>query len=400
MIETFALCPFLAALPFEEYTTMGVSILRLAGGLALVVWLFSHLRPHDAIRWDTGLTLMLLFVIWGAASGFWSISPAVSWDRLPTYVLLLVSYFLVVNVIRDERQLSVAMTAWWVGTLVLVASGVSGLSAVQSSGAGARLGGIVGNANAYVAMLVSCIPCCYWALTRTRAPFLKIVTAVALLAAVITSFYSKSRGGFVSIVVFFLSLLAFRQTRRRAIGFAALFLALALRLGSLGLWQRMDEARLQRGDDRTASLWPAGLKAFGQRPLFGSGLGTNYQAVASFGAWQVVHNSPLAVAIELGLVGLALYCALLTYGVVRLWRAITAAMRQGKAREAGFAIVLLASFLGYMTTWFKGGGMEYSKMVWVLLGLMNAYSRMLEQPPGTAGTRTRAPIEVRHDYAH
>jgi hypothetical protein len=75
-------------------------------------------------------------------------------------------------------------------------------------------------------------------------------------------------------------------------------------------------------------------------------------------------------------------------------------MRQGKAREAGFAIVLLASFLGYMTTWFKGGGMEYSKMVWVLLGLMNAYSRMLEQPPGTAGTRTRAPIEVRHDYAH
>jgi hypothetical protein len=56
-------------------------------------------------------------------------------------------------------------------------------------------------------------------------------------------------------------------------------------------------------------------------------------------------------------------------------------MKQGVSKESTFAIILLASFLGYMTTWFKGGGAEYQKMLWVLLGLMSAYARILEQPP-------------------
>lgn len=379
MIETLALCPFLAALPFEEFTTMGMTILKLTGGLALAVWLFSNLRPHDPIRWDAGSTLMLLFVVWGAASCFWSTDPTMSMDRLQTYALLLVSYFWITNVIRNEERLSPAMIALWLGMLVLVTSGVLGLSAIRPDVGDSRLAGIVGNANGYVAMLVACIPAGYWIFARTRVPFRKVITAAALLAAGITSFYTKSRGGFISIGVLFLSLLAFRQTRRRAFGFVVLFLVLTLRLAPLGLWQRMDEARLH-GDARTTKLWPAGLAALVQRPLFGFGLGTNQRAISSWGATEAVHNSPLAVAIELGLVGLVLYCALLAYCTVRLWRAIALATRQGRLREAEFAVVLLASFFGFMTTWFKGGGMEYAKMLWVLLGLMSAYAQILEQP--------------------
>ena len=379
-MDAYVLCLFLAALPFEEFTTMGMTILKLTGGLALAGWLLSRLRSRDPIRWDPGSTLMLLFVVWGAASYSWSIDPTMSMDRLQTYALLFVSYFLITNVIRSEEQLSPAMTALWLGMLVLVTSGVLGLSTIRLSDADSRLGGVVGNPNGYVAILVACIPAGYWVFARTRVPVRRVITAVALLAAGITSFYAKSRGGFISIGVVFLSLLAFRQTRRRAFGFVVLFLVLTLRLAPLGLWQRMDDARL-RGDVRTTKLWPAGLAAFGQRPLLGFGLGTNGLAISARGAAEVVHNSPLAVAIELGVVGLALYCALLTYCTGRLWRAIASATRQGRLSEAGFAVVLLASFFGYMTTWFKGGGMEYAKMLWVLLGLMSAYARILEQPP-------------------
>jgi O-antigen ligase len=378
VIETLALGLFLAVMPLEESTAMGVTILKLAGGLAFAAWLLSRLRSRDPLRWDPGLTLMALFVVWGAASYFWSIDHAVSMDLLPTYTLLLVSYFLVINVIRNEGQLSPAMIGLWLGMLVLVTSGVLGLSAVRTDVEDSRLAGVVGNANGYVALLVACVPAGYWVFARTRVPFRKVVTAVVLLAAGITSFYTKSRGGFISIGVLFLTLLAFRQTRRRAFGFVILFLVLTFRLAPLGLWQRIDHAR-RHGDLRTTELWPAGLAALGHRPLLGFGLGTNGLAISRWGATESVHNSPLAVAIELGVLGLVLYSSLLVYCTVRLWRAIASATRQGRTKEAGFGVVLLASFFGYMTTWFKGGGMEAAKMLWVLLGLMSAYARILDQ---------------------
>ena len=111
MGDTFTLCLFLAALPFEQFSAMGVTALKLAGGLAFAAWLLGRLRSLQPIRWDLGLTMMVLFLIWGTASGSWSIDPAWSMARLPTYALLLVTYFLIINVIRNEKQLSAAMVA-------------------------------------------------------------------------------------------------------------------------------------------------------------------------------------------------------------------------------------------------------------------------------------------------
>jgi len=336
---------------------------------------------------------MLLFVFWGAASYFWSIEPASTLYSLQTYMLLLVLYFLIVNVVRGEKQFSPAMIALWVGMLVLVISGLLGVSSIRLNDEDSRLAGIAGNPNTYVAILVALVPPSYWVYSRTRVPFRKVLVPAAVLAAGITSFYAKSRGGFISIGVFFLCLLAFRQTRRRALGFVVLFLVLALRLAPLGLWQRIDESR-QRGNVRTATLWPAGLRAFGGRPLLGSGLGTNQQAISLVrgGGGAVTHNSPLAVAIELGAVGVTLYLAMMTYCTARLWRAIASAEQQGRSGEALFAVVLLAGFFGYMTNWFKSGGMEYAKMVWVLIGLMSAYARILEQPPEAAPAASGRPL--------
>jgi hypothetical protein len=99
----------------------------------------------------------------------------------------------------------------------------------------------------------------------------------------------------------------------------------------------------------------------------------------------------LAIAVELGLPGLSLYLGFMAYALVRLLRALAARMRQGSSKETAFAVVLLASFLGYMASWFKGGGAEAQKMLWVLLGLMSAYARMLEQPPSVAGARSLHP---------
>jgi hypothetical protein len=386
VIETTALCLFLAALPLEQFSAMGVAILRLAGGLALVAWLFSRLRSTDPIQWDVGLTLMMLFVGWGIASCSWSVSPTTSLEQVPTYVLLLVSYFLIVNAIRDEKQFSAAMFALWLGTMVLLTSGALDMSGVRFREEAHRIGGILGNPNSYVAMLVACIPSGYWFFTRTRAPMRRVITGAALVVAGLTSTYTQSRGGAISIAVFFLALLGFRQTRWRAVVFAILAAVLVLRAAPLPFWERWEEVRVKGGNIRSLELWPAGLRAFARRPLSGSGLGTNAQALARAqgrtAEGLVVHNAPLAVAIELGLPGLLLYVGFTVYASVLLLRALSAAMRSDRTKEARFAAVLLASFAGYMTNWFKGGGMEYAKILWVLLGLMSAYARILEQSLG------------------
>lgn len=395
MNETFALCLFLAALPFEQFSAVGVTILKLTGGLAFVVWLLNRLRSTNPIRWDPGLTLMVLFVGWGTASDLWSVDPAKSMAQIPTYVLLLVSYFLIVNVIRNEKELSAAMIALWIGTLVLLVSGALDMAGIRLRTEPSRVSGILGNPNGYVAMLVACIPSGYWFFTQTKVPFRRVLTVAATVAAVGTSIYSLSRDGVIAIVAFLLCLLAFRQTRRRGIVIAVLLLAFGYLVAPSTFWQRWEETRTQGGDIRTKELWPAGLKAFLQRPLTGSGLGTNgdamYEVRGTNAHGGVAHSAPLAVAIELGLPGLALYLGFIAYALVRLLRVLAATLRQKRSMEAGFAIVLLASFAGYMTTWFKGGGAEYQKMLWVLLGLMSACARILEQPLGAADGEDRFP---------
>jgi O-antigen ligase len=285
------------------------------------------------------------------------------------------------------------MVALWLGTLVLLTSGVADMAGIRLRGQEYRISGFIRNPNTYVAMLVACVPSGYWFVVRTRIPLRRTVAAVAFVIAAATAIYTQSRGGIISVAILLLSLLAFRQTRWRGVVFAVLFLVLGFRLAPLAFWQRWEQTRAMGGDVRTKYLWPAGLSIFTRNPLLGSGLGTNGQALWGMAGARtsVVHNPPLAIAVELGLPGLSLYLGFMAYALVRLLRALAARMRQGSSKETAFAVVLLASFLGYMASWFKGGGAEAQKMLWVLLGLMSAYARMLEQPPSVAGARSLHP---------
>ncbi|HTW92737.1 MAG TPA: O-antigen ligase family protein [bacterium] len=398
MIESYVLGIYLAALPLDQLSVQGITVLKWVGALAFGVWVITRVRSFDPIRWDRSMTLMALFVAWGMVSVLWSVDPALSMGSIPTYLLLFVSYFLIVNVIQGEKQLSVGMIALWLGVLVLLVSGVLDMAGIRQQGETYRVGGVTGNPNGYVALLVACIPSGYWFLSRTRFPLRRAITVGALAVAGVTAIYTQSRGGIISIAVFFLVLLAYRRTRGRALVLAALVVILVLRAAPLAFWERWQETQSQGGDVRTKELWPAGMRAIEQRPFTGYGLGTNQDAlrmVRGGAGGTEVHNAPLAIGIELGLPGLALYLGFIAYSVVRLLRALAATARRGISKEAAlFAAVLLASFAGYLVNWLKGGGMEYSKMLWVELGLMNAYVRLLE-PPQRAAVRPRRPLPGR-----
>ena len=115
-----------------------------------------------------------------------------------------------------------------------------------------------------------------------------------------------------------------------------------------------------------ADLVSGGVELFGERPLWGYGSGSFQQAYRDHRANKHVpvsisHTEPVTVAAEQGLVGLALYVALI---VVALW-AMAAGLR---GRRAGRAAVL-AAFVALLVHTMAYAGFFEDPITWVLLAV-------------------------------
>lgn len=110
-------------------------------------------------------------------------------------------------------------------------------------------------------------------------------------------------------------------------------------------------------------IWQAGIKAFWERPLFGTGAGTFTAAIQPF--WpveKVAHNVILSISVELGFVGLLLFLSVIVAAVF------------GSLRRKSYWLPLMFSLLA---TWFVGVmalSWEYKKATWFLLGLLAVFT--------------------------
>jgi O-antigen ligase len=115
-----------------------------------------------------------------------------------------------------------------------------------------------------------------------------------------------------------------------------------------------------------ANLVQGGIDLFAERPLWGYGSGSFQRAYADRRENKdlpvsVSHTEPVTVAAEQGLVGLALYVALI---VVAIW-AMTAGLR---GRRAGRAAVL-AAFVALLVHTMAYAGFFEDPITWVLLAI-------------------------------
>jgi putative inorganic carbon (HCO3(-)) transporter len=127
-----------------------------------------------------------------------------------------------------------------------------------------------------------------------------------------------------------------------------------------------------------ADLVSGGVELFGERPLWGYGSGSFQQAYREHRANKDVpvsisHTEPVTVAAEQGLVGLALYLALI---VVALW-AMAAGLR---GRRAGRAAVL-AAFVALLVHTMAYAGFFEDPITWVLLAVGAALASTPFAPP-------------------
>jgi len=196
------------------------------------------------------------------------------------------------------------------------------------------------------------------------------VLAVLLLAL----FTTFSQSSFTALLAGLAVLAALRWSFRWTALTVALVLAAAA-VVVLAAGMTLDDL-----DDRTAgreSLISGGLQLFGDRPVWGYGSGSFAEAfirhvVGAIPPVSESHNEPVTVAAEQGLIGLAVFAALLVAGFRALTRGMTATMPgfrgvRGEGDPARAAV--LAAFTAIFVHTLAYAGLFEDPIAWLLLAV-------------------------------
>jgi len=110
-------------------------------------------------------------------------------------------------------------------------------------------------------------------------------------------------------------------------------------------------------------IWNAGLQSFSQRPLLGAGLGAAADAIEPYLRKKMpAHNLTVGLLVEVGVVGLGLFAAL-------IGSCAWTTYRSPPPYRALWGVVLLTWLVGGLS-----GGPEAVKFTWVLFGFIAAQS--------------------------
>jgi hypothetical protein len=210
---------------------------------------------------------------------------------------------------------------------------------------------------------------------------INVVLAVALIALLWTGLYfSYSQSSLAALFVVVLGVTIVLGDRgARWIALAA---ALAVALVGAGIAaSRVADTSVRKATSDRSRRVELTAKAFAHHPLAGVGLGGQPRAsqklAERFAPLQafVSHTTPLTVAAELGVIGLALYAALLAGAGRTLDRL--------RRRHAALGLSLAAVFLALFVHSLAYSGFFEDPITWLVLGIASAFPGSARPAVGT-----------------
>jgi putative inorganic carbon (HCO3(-)) transporter len=343
--------------------------------VVLAVWLLrERLRDRLTLSWPLAAPL-LTFGGWTLAAALWSAHP---WDsvRAAKSLLTLLAFWVVLHALGNG-----ARARWFAGALFVALSVVAALSVLQVATCGGER--LYGKALALPPVLSSFFGKCHRAhgffsiymtlggvlmlvltLTLPRLPHLgrRAPALAAWLVTAVGFALTLVRGAWVGFAAGVLLLAC--TVRRRGLVLAGVGLAAVAVLAAPGGWQRavtIGDVSDPTARERIAML-SAGLALVAAHPVAGVGPGQVRRLYPDVAPPYAVrrhtshlHNTPLQLAVERGLVGLALWLWIFAAFFVRaagIWRRLPAEAAQDRALVAG-SVAAIAAFL-------VGGLFEYN----------------------------------------
>jgi O-antigen ligase len=400
-IMVFAVAQTLESLPD---LTGGASVAQLVGVFLVVGWLAAialgraeERGARDVAAANPALVwLLALSAAWIAISGLWAEDPERVRFATVYYVFVALLFPVVFAGIRTARHVTV-LYACLVGSALVAA-----VFAMQTQSVDGRLFGSGFNPNQLALYLIVAVALSVTLAadpTLSRPARLAAAAAAALCPLLIV--LTGSRQALVGIVAAVL-VAPFAAGRGRRL---ATFAALVLLVAATTLWlvafaPASTVERLQRfdsGSGRT-DLWRIGVRMFEANPVTGVGAG-NFEVSSVHYLLEpgtiahsnlvvdhpvTTHNVYLQTLSELGIVGLALFAAVILYSVACVFRAVGAARRSGDAHVEILARGLVVALAGLLAAVFFSSQV-FSKEMYLLLALGPALLAIARRTPAGAG---------------
>ncbi len=318
------------AIPWEDAITItgfGTSA-RLVGMVTLVLGVLAVVEKGSIRRPAAGHMMMALFVLSAAASYLWSLYPEGTLTQTVTYIQLFALAWLIWELApREERQRRL-MQAYVLGTFVSGIDTVYRFLAHEES-AYHRYAGASLDANDLGLMIALSIPISYYLVIQEKGPMTWIYRLQLALAGT-TILLTASRGATLACLVA-LAIVPLTQTRLTINQKIAVMLTLALLISAviffvpLSSWERLSTVpgEFSHGTltGRTI-IWTAGWEIFCEHPYVGIGANAFRIIVSRVLAEPIrfddpngpappAHNTFLSVLVEEGLLGFAIFSAML-----------------------------------------------------------------------------------------
>lgn len=344
---------------------------------------------HPAITW-----LAVAFLAWVALSSLWAENAGDTSAVLLKYGLDALLFVIVFEAVRTPAHVKGLLAALVAGGTVAAAYGIiasPNLASLAASPTAAtdldRLGGTIADPNLLAAVLVVAFVLAVALAATTGSPAARLALIAAGGSALLSVFLTASRGGLVGLVAALLTGIVLARGRRAAaIGGALVVVAASVVYVGLfdpGVAQRYSTA--DGGNGRT-DLWKVGWRMAEANPVRGVGAGnfrdsSAHYVLAEPGSIEdsrfivdqprFAHNVYLEVLAELGVVGLALFLALVGAAIGTGVQAARRFARVGDAsmellsRAVVVALVALLAMDFFLSD-------QFSKQLWLLLALCPA----------------------------
>jgi O-antigen ligase len=385
----FAVVAFLDVLPHLGGSAL--SFTKIVGFLLAVSWLakISSARDvrNDFLAAHPMFTYVLaLFVGWSALSLTWAESSSAGTTPVLRYALNVVLFLIVYTAVRTPKHLAWTIGAYVIGSALAAGYGVLNPPENVAYYDVTRVSGTIGDPNELAGVLVGgTILAAALAAVLKRAPLLRLAAAGASALCAAGIFLSLSRGGLVALGFSLVAAIVVAGRRWRV---QALAMAVVVAAGAFvyfGFYASTDASSrvtsFGRGTGR-ADIWTVGWRMVEAHPVRGVGVG-NYRTASIHyllepGAIQrdefivdtpkVAHNTYLQVLAELGVVGAALFAAIIGFSLLCILRAARIFERLGDPTMELMSRALLVALCGVLAADFFISE-EFSKQLWLLLGL-------------------------------
>jgi O-antigen ligase len=371
--------------------TSFVSVVKLAGAALLLS--LGRKRGLPSLLHDHPLLASLAIALgaWAFASALWAPDVARARGRAFTLVLGLVLVFIVYGAIREPKHARWLVRGYVAGAVLSALVGL--VVAAPAEGDATRLSGGIGDPNELALVLVPGLALAFFAIPGASGELERWLLIASAGAMALALFETGSRGGLIALAASFAAALIFGGSRRPHVlagllTFAALGIAYFALAAPPEVTGRVLHFTAGGGSGRT-DLWAIARQVARDHPVVGVGIG-NFEDVEPAYASRttnlpavdlivdnphVVHNSYLELLAETGVVGLALFVALVGAALALAWRAVRAFTRSGETDLELIGRGLLVGLVGMLAASIFLSA-EYEKQLWLLLGFAAALTTL------------------------